>query len=206
MAEPLAARSAQSFPNVQLVAITNKNSMEEMMKLKMKLAVAVLLTIGLSSAAAYADSITVTIMTPGYIGVGGGSVTFNATVSAPTSNLAPVFLNGDSFNISGPFNINDNDFFANFPVDLTPGGSFTGPLFVVTGLPGTPFGTYLGAFELLGGANGNANTVLNPLAPGTLSNFSVITTPEPSSIVLLLTGMAGLARTRFKGSLRGWVR
>ena len=173
------------------------------MKLKLRLAVAALLTIGLSSAVTYADTITVTLMSPGYIGVGGGSVTFNATVSAPTSNLAPVFLNGDNFNISGPFTINDSDFLANFPVDLAPGGSFTGPLFVVTGLPGTPFGTYLGDFELLGGANGNVYTVLNP---GNSANFSLITTPEPSSIVLLLTGMAGLARARFKGSLRGWVR
>jgi hypothetical protein len=174
--------------------------MEEMMKLKMKLAVAVLLTIGLSSAAAYADSITFTLNTPGYIGAGGGSATFNATVTAPSSNLAPVFLNGDNFNITGPITLNDSDFIADFPVSLAPGASFTGPLFVVTAGPGLPFGTYLGNFELLGGANGNAFGVLgNPQG----ASFAVITTPEPSSIVLLLTGMAGLARARFKGSLRG---
>jgi hypothetical protein len=177
--------------------------MEEMMKFKMKLAVAVLLTIGLSSAAAYADSITFTVNSPGYIGAGGGSVTFNATVSAPSSNGAPVFLNGDSYNITGPFTLNDSDFFADFPLSLAPGGSFTGPLFVVTAGPGVPFGTFLGSFELLGGANGNASTLLTQSPSG---NFSLITTPEPSSIVLLLTGMAGLARARFKGSLRGWVR
>jgi hypothetical protein len=177
--------------------------MEEMMKLKMKLAVAGLLTIGLSSAAAYADSITFSVHSPGYIGAGGGSVTFNATVAAPITNLAPVFLNGDSFNITGPFTLNDSDFLNDFPLSLAPGVSFTGPLFVVTAAPGVPFGTFVGGFEIFGGGNSGAGI---DLTPGNTGSFALITTPEPSSIVLLLTGMAGLARARFKGSLRGWVR
>ena len=171
------------------------------MKLRMTLAVAALLTAGLSSAAAYADTITFTLSNPtGYVVHTGGSLTFDATVSAPISNGAPVFLNGDSFNVTAPITLNDSDFFSDFPLSLAPGTSFTGDLFVLTVPPNTPFENFLGTFTLLGGANGNASNTL-----GTVS-FDLITTPEPSSIVLLLTGMAGLARAGFKRNLRGLAR
>jgi hypothetical protein len=35
----------------------------------------------------------------------GGSLTFDARVSAPASNGAPVFLNGDSFNVTAPITL-----------------------------------------------------------------------------------------------------
>ncbi len=73
LAEPLAARSAQPCPNLQLVTITIiKTASEEMMKLKMTLAVAALLTIGLSSAAAYADTVTFTLTNPRRVSSGYG--------------------------------------------------------------------------------------------------------------------------------------
>jgi hypothetical protein len=113
-----------------------------MMKFKMTLAVAALLTIGLSSAAAYADTVTFTLTNPnGFVPHTGGSLTYDATVSAPASNGAAVFLNGDSFNVTAPITLDDTDFFTNFPLSLAPGTSFTGDLFVLTVPPGSPFGT-----------------------------------------------------------------
>jgi len=172
------------------------------MKLKMRLAVAALLTIGLSSAAAYADTITFTLTNANgsLQGVPGGTLTYDATVSASASNGGAVFLNGDSFNVTAPITLDDSDFFANFPLSLAPGASFTGDLFVLTVPPGTPFGTYLGTFTIEGGANGSATDKL-----GTV-NFSLITTPEPSSILLSLTGVAGFAWAGFKRNIRNWTR
>ena len=176
------------------------------MQLNIKLAVTALLTIGLSSAAAYADTITFTLTNPNQLGSYlGGSRTYDARVSAPATNTAAVFLNGDSFNVTAPITLDDSDFFSEFPLSLAPGASFTGDLFVLTAPPNSPVETFLGSFTLLGGADGNATATL-----GTV-NFSLnVVTPEPSGIRLLLTGMAALAMTllcgRFKGTPRGWAR
>jgi len=176
------------------------------MKIKLTLAVATFAMIGLLPAAAYADTVTFTLThSSGNVPYLGGSLTYDATVSAPVGNSAPVFLNGDSFNITAPVMLDDTDFFSKFPVSLSPGASFTGDLFVLTVPPNSPLGTFLGTFTLQGGPNGNANNKL-----GT-ADFSLnIISPEPSSIVLLLIGMSGLAMTlrwaRFKGQSRGWAR
>ncbi|HZS52911.1 MAG TPA: hypothetical protein VFA65_00805, partial [Bryobacteraceae bacterium] len=123
-----------------------------MMKLKMTLASAALVTIALSPIAAYADTINFTLTNPnGAVSYLGGSLTYDATVSAPASNSAAVFLNGDSFNVTSPVTLDDSDFFSNFPLSLTPGHSFTGGLFVLTVPPHLPVGTFLGTFTLLGG-------------------------------------------------------
>ena len=95
--------------------------------MKSRLAViTLLLTIGLSSAAAYADTITLTLNNPTQMTAPiGATLLFNATISAPSTNKANVFLNGDDFTVSSPLTLDDTDFFLNFPALLNPGQSVT---------------------------------------------------------------------------------
>ena len=169
------------------------------MKRELALVVTIgLMAMGLSSAAAYADTLTITLNNPiAFIsGTKGGTATYNLTVSAPDSNGAAVFLNGDSFNVAGPLTLDDTDFLLNAPFFLDPGTSSTFDAFTVTGPPGTTPGDYVGSFTISGGADGNASDNL-----GTV-DFTTEVTPEPSSFLLFGSGLAGvfatIRRTRFR--------
>jgi hypothetical protein len=158
------------------------------MKSRLKLAViTLLLTIGLSSAAVYADTITLTLNNPTQITAPVGAILlFDATISAPSTNKANVFLNGDDFTVSSPLTLDDTDFFLNFPALLNPGQSVTDVLFTVA-IPSGSVGLFPGSFTLLGGSDGTAQNIL---ASG---NFQVAATPEPSTFFLIGTGLSGLA-------------
>jgi hypothetical protein len=54
---------------------------------------------------------------------------------------------------------------------------------------GTPVGLYTGTYQIIGGADSNAQDVLAS------ENFDIQVTPEPSSLLLLASGLAGLAGT-----------
>jgi hypothetical protein len=159
------------------------------MKHKLTLAVLTLILIfGLSSAAAYADTLTVTLDDPILFVSGdtGGTLTYHVTLSAPNSNGATVFVNGDSFNLLGPPTLDDTDFVFNAPTFLAPGTSDTFEAFTVTVPAGTLPGLYLGSFTFQGGASNLSGDDL-----GTV-NFVTEVTPEPSSFLLLGSGLASL--------------
>ena len=145
-----------------------------------------LVTAALSMPAAYADTVNLTINDPiQEIGMAGGTLYYEATVSAPSTNSALVYLNGDSYSLAGAFRLDDSPFLLNFPLDLAPGQSYTGSLFAITVPANSSVGLYNGSFQMLGGSTGSDNAVL------TSATFRTAVSPEPSSLFLLGTGLIG---------------
>ena len=142
---------------------------------------------------AFADGITLTLTNPLQAIGAGQTVTFDATVAVTPGNTADIYLNGDTSSITDAGSIltlSDNDFLNDFPLYLTPtgpGDTYTGAIFTVTN-KGTVAEKYSGVFNLLGGSDGSQSTKLATVDFGS----PAAATPEPSSILLLATGFAGL--------------
>src|ERR1700749_3605016 len=112
--------------------------MENIMKYKLAAGVMTfLLTAGLGALSAYADSITVTLDDPIQSGAPGDVISFFATISAPSGNSAPVYLNGSSFDFGAAPFTGDNSGVFGFPAFLSSGDSFDQLLFTVTLSSGT---------------------------------------------------------------------
>ena len=147
---------------------------------------------------ARADSLSMTIPTTGQT-VAAGSLTplvFYATVTNTDSST--IDLVADNINISlssatptvnlpGTDLVDDSSFVYGWPLSLNPGDTYTGELFAVTITdPTTVAGLYEGTFQITDGSSPN------PVELGT-ADFSFTVTPEPSSLLLIVTGLAGLA-------------
>jgi hypothetical protein len=146
----------------------------------------------IASAPASADIINFSLVNPPQSAIPGSLLSFSATVSAPLTNGAAVFLNADSNNIDNPLTLDDSGFVNNFPLSLVPGQSFTGVLFTVTVPAFAAPNTYDGFFEIDGGADGNAGNSLGSV------NFQIQVVPEPATAGLLLGGLAGIAAMVFR--------
>lgn len=168
------------------------------MKSKRSISILFLVAVGLlfCASSANADTFTFSLDPATQSAVHGDTLTFNGTVSLSSDATAPVYLTGDSitWNVVG-LTPDDIGFWINFPTFLNPGDTFTGELFTVTVDPGMPDGVYTGTFELQGGSVEGAQDVLG--APGFEVDVTSPSaeTPEPSSLMLLVSGLAGLAGT-----------
>lgn len=136
-----------------------------------------------ATAPASADTVSYSLTTTDLSVAAGGTVTFDTSIAAPSSNSGDIYILSDSFSCQTGCMVDDTDF-NNTPFYLSPGQSFTGPLFSVNTLSTDAAGDYPGSFDItFSDASGNSFTDSAP--------FTVTVTPEPASWLLLCTGLAG---------------
>ena len=150
----------------------------------------------LAGTAAKADSLSIVLSAP-YQVVDTTVVAFDGTIT----NISGVteYLNGDNTYVDSPLVFDDSPFIIDAPLTLGPGGSYTGLLFNIDIPEWTPEVLYTGDFQILGGPDNSSE--LNPMESPV--DFDVQVTPEPTSFLLLLTGLAVFAGIRFRGQFAG---
>jgi hypothetical protein len=153
----------------------------------------VLAATSLLSTAASADTINLSLTSPVQTGAAGSILAFSATVSAPGTNGGTVYLNGDNLNQAAGLTVDDSGFFFGFPLSLDAGDSFSGLLFTVALDPSLIAGPYAGSFQILGGADDAAQDVLATVNYTVNVGSAPSAVPEPESLMLLATGLPGLA-------------
>src|SRR3984957_20533235 len=123
-------------------------------------------------------------------GAAGSSVEVVGTVTNNTSNT--VFLNGDTFSVTGPdLSLDDTDFFVNAPLSLDPSQS-SGPFDIFTidigslAAPGVISPIF---YSILAVCDGGASDVIRAIMLDVRVQDTV-PVPGPSELLLLLIGIA----------------
>ena len=153
---------------------------------------------------ALADTVTYSILTTNPTVAPDGTVTFNGSISAPNSNSGSIYLIDDSYTADSPLIVDDTDFLLDAPSYLAPGESYLGPLFDVTLPSGTKAALYGGHFDLILGIDDISNTVTDRATFQISETPPVNAIPEPSSWLLLATGMAAATFVRPRVNSKPW--
>jgi hypothetical protein len=171
----------------------------------MRKLICTLMFAALGTVAAKASTVTITLSQATQAVMPGRTVEFFGTISNNSNQT--IYLNSDDLDFSSAgFTVVDQ-FFNTVPISLAPSGqagSSSGNIELFDISVNAPFGgieeTYSGTYTLFGGADGGAYTAQDNLGSAT---FGVAVTPEPSSIWLLLSGLAGVW-VAGAGRMRAW--
>jgi hypothetical protein len=150
-----------------------------------------------SVAVSRADSLSVTSPDPSQTVVQGTTVvTFDETITNPSADT--LFLNSDgALTDSTLVSVDDSPFLTNAPFfldALSSSGSFA--LFNVDLPANLAPGLYTGTFSIFGGTDTGASDDLADVNFSVTVSSPVASTPEPQGILLLVSGLVGLAAFR----------